>query len=54
VPPELMAMDNVVLTPHMASGTQQTRQAMADLALLNLTEHFAGRPVRTPVAEMAP
>lgn len=52
VPAELMAMDNVVLTPHMASGTHQTRQAMADLALLNLTEHFAGRPVRTPVVEM--
>ena len=49
VPAELMAMDNVVLTPHMASGTWQTRQAMADLALANLQAHFAGQPVLTPV-----
>jgi hydroxypyruvate reductase len=52
VPPELMAMDNVVLTPHMASGTVQTRQAMADLALANLKAHFDGRDVLTPVPEM--
>ena len=49
VPPELLALDNVVLTPHMASATWQTRQAMADLALGNLQAHFAGRPVLTPV-----
>ena len=53
VPAALLALDNVVLTPHMASGTVQTRQAMADLALVNLSEHFAGRPVRTPVPEMS-
>ncbi len=52
VPAELMALDNVVLTPHMASGTWQTRQAMADLAMTNLQLHFAGKPVLTPVPEM--
>ena len=52
VPAELMAMDNVVLTPHIASGTWQTRHAMADRALDNLKEHFAGRPVLTPVPEI--
>ncbi|HEU0199298.1 MAG TPA: 2-hydroxyacid dehydrogenase [Burkholderiaceae bacterium] len=49
VPPELIALENVVLTPHVASGTRQTRQAMADLAFANLEAHFAGRPVLTPV-----
>ncbi|MGI4777696.1 MAG: 2-hydroxyacid dehydrogenase [Janthinobacterium lividum] len=49
VPPELFAMTNVVLTPHMASGTRQTREAMARLTLDNLDAHFAGRPLLTPV-----
>jgi len=51
VPEALRKMDNVVLTPHMASATQETRQAMADLALENLKAHFAGRPLLTPVPE---
>jgi lactate dehydrogenase-like 2-hydroxyacid dehydrogenase len=50
VPAELIAMENVVLTPHVASGTTQTRKAMADLAFANLEAHFAGRPLLTPVA----
>jgi lactate dehydrogenase-like 2-hydroxyacid dehydrogenase len=44
-------MDNVVLTPHMASATKETRQAMADLALGNLQAHFARRPLLSPVPE---
>lgn len=51
VPQALRDLDNVVLTPHMASATHETRQAMADLALANLVEHFAGRPLKTPVPE---
>lgn len=50
VPDALCAMDNVVLTPHIASATWQTRRAMADLAFGNLQAHFAGRPLLTPVA----
>lgn len=50
VPPALAGMDNVVLTPHMASGTLETRTAMADLVLDNLDAHFAGRPLPTPVS----
>jgi lactate dehydrogenase-like 2-hydroxyacid dehydrogenase len=49
VPAELCALDNVVLTPHTASGTWQTRRAMADLAFGNLQAHFAGKPLLTPV-----
>ena len=49
----LWSMDNVVLTPHMASGTRETRQAMADLAVNNLRAHFAGQPLLSPVPECA-
>jgi lactate dehydrogenase-like 2-hydroxyacid dehydrogenase len=49
VPAELVAMENVVLTPHVASGTLQTRTAMADLAFGNLQAHFAGKPLLTPI-----
>lgn len=49
VPDALCAMENVVLTPHIASGTWQTRRAMADLAFGNLQAHFAGKPLLTPV-----
>lgn len=49
VPAELLALDNVVLTPHMASGTVQTRTAMADLAHANLVAHFAGKPLPSPI-----
>ncbi|WP_432239824.1 2-hydroxyacid dehydrogenase [Herbaspirillum robiniae] len=49
IPAELAALENVVLTPHMASGTLVTRTAMADLAFNNLQAHFSGKPVVTPV-----
>ena len=51
VPAALRALPNVVLTPHMASGTAQTRGAMSDLTLANLQAHFDGQPLRTPVPE---
>jgi len=47
---ELDDLDNVVLLPHVASATEETRQAMADLVVANLEAHFAGRAVLTPVA----
>jgi lactate dehydrogenase-like 2-hydroxyacid dehydrogenase len=42
-------MDNVVMQPHLASGTLETRSAMGDLVLQNLEAHFAGRPLLTPL-----
>ncbi|MBV9549232.1 MAG: 2-hydroxyacid dehydrogenase [Alphaproteobacteria bacterium] len=51
VPAELMAMDNVVLTPHLGSSTIETRTAMGQLALDNLAAWFAGRPLLTEVPE---
>lgn len=49
VPEELLTLENVVLSPHMASGTVQTRHAMADLVFANLDAYFAGKPVLTPL-----
>lgn len=46
----LLALPNVVLTPHMASSTHATVHAMLDLTFNNLTTHFAGEPVLTPVS----
>ena len=51
VPEALWGMPNVVLTPHMASATHQTRQAMADLAFANMQAGVAGQPLLTPVPE---
>ena len=51
VPQRLIALPQVVLTPHVGSATQATRQAMADLAFNNLAAHFGSRPVLTPVPE---
>lgn len=40
VPAALRALDNVVLLPHVASATHETRQAMADRVLANLASFF--------------
>lgn len=49
VPAALLAMQNVVLSPHIGSATHDTRTAMGDLMIDNLHAHFAGRPLLTPV-----
>lgn len=49
VPEGLLEFENVILTPHIASGTIETRRAMADLVAKNLRAHFAGEKVPTPV-----
>lgn len=49
VPAALLAMDNVVLTPHVGSFTVETRRAMRELAVNNLIAHFDGRGALTPV-----
>ncbi|RZI71888.1 MAG: 2-hydroxyacid dehydrogenase [Variovorax sp.] len=45
VPEALMALDNVVLLPHVASNTHETRCAMAQRVQDNLAAFFAGRPM---------
>jgi lactate dehydrogenase-like 2-hydroxyacid dehydrogenase len=49
VPDELFALDNVVLLPHVASGTVQTRAAMEQLTLRNLDAFLATGRLVTPV-----
>lgn len=49
VPAPLLEMDNVVLQPHQASGTVETRSAMGMLTVDNLKAHFDGRPLPAPV-----
>ncbi|MGV7208383.1 2-hydroxyacid dehydrogenase [Oxalobacteraceae bacterium A2-2] len=49
VPEALRALDQVVLTPHIGSLTEETRHAMGQLTVDNLLAHFAGRPLLTPV-----
>ena len=49
VPDALLAMQNVVLLPHIASGTHETRNAMGMLAINNLHAFFKGASLLTPV-----
>ena len=50
VPATLFALDNVVLLPHIASATRETRQAMADCVVANLRSWFDHGRLLTPVA----
>jgi glyoxylate reductase len=46
---DLLGLDNVLLVPHLGSGTVETRTAMADLAAENAIAVLSGRPPLTPV-----
>ncbi len=50
VPPELLELPNVVLTPHLGSATEAARNGMTRLAVDNILAVAAGRPPLTPVA----
>jgi hydroxypyruvate reductase len=50
VPAALMSLDNVVLLPHVASNTHETRKAMNDLVVSNLRSYFARGQLETPIA----
>ena len=51
VPPEFIAMDNVVLFPHLGSASVFTRQKMDRLVVDNVLAWAAGKPPLTPVPE---
>jgi len=48
-PEALFTMENVVLQPHQASATHETRTAMGQLMIDNMKAHFAGKKLLTPV-----
>lgn len=50
VPEALFTMDNVVLTPHIASNTNETVRAMGDCVLDNVRSWFAGKGAVTPIS----
>ncbi|MDV7136943.1 2-hydroxyacid dehydrogenase [Williamsia muralis] len=54
VPAALVGLDNVVLLPHVASGTTETRAAMEALTLANLDEYLAQGTLRTAVLQPQP
>ena len=41
----LIGLDNVVLSPHQGSRTEETRLAVDELMVANLLAHFAGEPL---------
>jgi lactate dehydrogenase-like 2-hydroxyacid dehydrogenase len=49
--PDLLSLDNVVLLPHVGSGSRATRAAMARLVVDNLLSWAQGSGPLTPVAE---
>ena len=48
-PAELLAFDNVVLTPHTAGASPEAQQASLERFIENATRHFAGQPVVSPL-----
>ncbi len=51
VPAALFEMDQVTLLPHVGSATVETRAAMGNLAVENLTQFLANKTVISPVPE---
>ena len=41
----LLALDNVIIAPHLGSATEQTRQKMAEISVENLLRGLAGEPL---------
>jgi hydroxypyruvate reductase len=50
VPQGLLALDNVVLTPHIASNTEETAAAMGETVVANLVSWFEGKGAVTPIS----
>lgn len=49
VPPELLAMPNVIVQPHHGSATVETRTVMGQLMIDNISARLAGKAPLTPV-----
>jgi glyoxylate reductase len=46
----LLALDNVIITPHLGSASVETRRRMAEVSVENLLAGLAGRPLPFRVA----
>ena len=51
-PDEFKALDNVVLSPHRAGVTYDAVRAQWEVAMKNLTAHFSGELLLTPIPEL--
>ena len=51
--PGFHALENAVLTPHVAGSTAETWRDCEDMVLKNLRAHFAGEKPLTPIPELA-
>ena len=49
---ELLELDTLVMTPHFGGGTQHAQSRMTALVCQNLDNHFAGKPVVSPLPEL--
>ncbi|KAH7287980.1 hypothetical protein KP509_31G006000 [Ceratopteris richardii] len=49
IAPDLIHLDNVVLSPHVGASTWESRVAVGQLALDNFDAFFSGKPLLTPV-----
>jgi len=49
---ELLELDNLVMTPHFGGGTEHAQARMTALLCQNLDNHFAGKPVVSPLPEL--
>ena len=45
----LLALENVLLSPHLGSSTTETRTAMIQLAAENIIAVLSGQPPLTPI-----
>lgn len=51
VPDELLSLDNVVLSPHVAVFTKESFQDLAELMIANLEAFFSNEPLITPAID---
>jgi len=49
VPAELLQMENVIVTPHIAGRSPESRAASSKMILETLNSHFAGKPVPSSI-----
>jgi glyoxylate reductase len=49
----LLRLDNVIITPHLGSATEQTRRRMGEMSVANLLAGLSGRPLPFPVGAPA-